>query len=176
MRKKLKDSAGLTLVEMLCAVLILVLLSLMLNTGLNMAMKSYLNITAESETQLLLNSLTNAIAAELRYAHEVSGDADPTYNGDCQITLESNGHIYAGGKELLPSEKNGAGGAYHGTKYSAAKIAADVPIVQYADGCFTVNLKVVWNNNSISAQTPDGGVVIRCLNPPKGPEEGGESP
>lgn len=174
MRKKLKDSAGLTLVEALCAVLILVLLSLMLNTGLSMAMKTYLNLTAESETQILLNSLTNAIAAELRYAREVSGDADPTYNGDCQITLENGGHICAGGRELLPAGK--AGGAYHGEKYSAAKIADDVPIVQYADGCFTVNLKVVWNNHSISAQTPEGGVIIRCLNPPKETEEGGEAP
>ena len=176
MRKKLKDSAGLTLVEMLCAVLILVLLSLMLNTGLNMAMRSYLDLTAESETQLLLNSLTNAIAAELRYAHEVSGDANPTYNGGRQITLGSNGRVYAGGRELLPAEKDGAGGAYHGEKYSAAQIAAGVPIVQYADGCFTVNLKVVWNNHSISAQTPEGGVVIRCLNPPEETEEGGETP
>ncbi len=175
MKHKLNGSAGFTLVEMLCAVLILVLLSLMLNAGLNMAMKSYLDITAESETQLLLNSLTNAIASELRYAHEVSGDEDPTYNGDCRITLE-NGRVCAGGRELLPAEKGGAGGAYHGTKYSAVKIADDVPVVQYADGCFTVNLKVVWNNSTISAQTPDGGVVIRCLNPPKEPEEGGEAP
>lgn len=176
MRKKLRESAGLTLVETLCAVLILVLLSFMLNTGLNMAMKSYLNLTAQSETQLLLSSLTNAIAAELRYAHEVSGDADPTYNGGCRITLEDGGRICAGGRELLPAERDGAGGAYRGGKYSAAPIAADVPIVQYADGCFTVNLKVVWNDHPVSAQTPEGGVVIRCLNPPKETGEGEESP
>ena len=176
MRKKLRDGAGLTLVETLCTVLILVLLGLMLNAGLNMAAKSYLNLTAEAETQLLLNSLTNAIAAELRYAHEVSGDADPTYNGGCQITLESGGRVCAGGRELLPGGKDGAGGAYHGEKYSAAPIAAGVPIVQYAEGCFTVNLKVVWNGHAISARTPEGGVVIRCLNPPEETEKGGEVP
>lgn len=176
MRKKWKDSAGLTLVETLCAVLILVLLSLLLNAGLNMAVKSYRDLTAASETQLLLNSLTNAIAAELRYAHEVRGNADPTYNGDCQITLDHGGHVCAGGRGLLPGEKNGAGGAYHGGKYSAAPIAAGIPIVQYEDGCFTVNLKVVWNDHPISARTPEGGVVIRCLNPPGEAEEGGEAP
>ena len=37
MRKKLKDSGGLTMVETLCAVVILVLLCLMLNSGLSMA-------------------------------------------------------------------------------------------------------------------------------------------
>ena len=41
MRSKLKDNSGLTLVEMMCAVLILVLLSLMLNSGLSMAIKTY---------------------------------------------------------------------------------------------------------------------------------------
>ena len=176
MKHKLKERAGLTLVEMLCAMLILSLMGFLLHAGLSMAMQSYLHLTAEAETQIQLNSLTNAIAAELRYAHGVSGDADPTYNGDCRITLESRGHICAGDRELLPAEKDGAGGAYHGEKYSAAPIAVGVPIVQYADGCFTVNLKVVWNGHAVSAQTPEGGVVIRCLNPPEETEEGGEAP
>ena len=155
MKHKLKERAGLTLVEMLCAMLILSLMGFLLHAGLSMAMQSYLHLTAEAETQILLNSLTNAIAAELRYAHGVSGDADPTYNGNCRITLESRGHICAGDRELLPAEKDG---------------------VQYADGCFTVNLKVVWNGHAVSAQTPEGGVVIRCLNPPEETEEGGEAP
>ena len=98
MKRKLKDRAGLTLVEMLCAGLILSLMGLLLHAGLSMSMRSYLYLTAEAETQILLNSLTNAIAAELRYAH------------------------------------------------------------------------------AVSAQTPEGGVVIRCLNPPEEPEEGGEAP
>ena len=50
MRRKVKDNSGLTLVEMMCAVLILVLLSLMLNSGLSMAIKTYQGVTAESET------------------------------------------------------------------------------------------------------------------------------
>ena len=76
MKHKLKERAGLTLVEMLCAMLILSLMGFLLHAGLSMAMQSYLHLTAEAETQILLNSLTNAIAAELRYAHGVSGDAD----------------------------------------------------------------------------------------------------
>ena len=70
MKKKLKSSAGFSLVEMLCAVAVLMLLCVMVNTGLSVAMKTYFDLTAESETQLLLNTLTDAIAGELRYAHE----------------------------------------------------------------------------------------------------------
>ena len=171
MKNKLKSSAGFSLVEMLCAVAVLMLLCVMLNSGLSVAMKTYYDLTAEAETQLLLNSLTNAIAGELRYAHEVSGDSDPSYNGGCRLTLE-NGQVYADGKELLPKEKNDTkrGGAYKNGDYQVDEmnIAYDE-----ASACFTVNLKVSWKGSGISAQTPEDGVVIRCLNPPK---EAAETP
>ena len=68
MRKKLKDTSGLTMVEMLCAVLILILLVLMINTGIHMAIRNYYSLTSESETDLLLSSLTDSLADKLRYA------------------------------------------------------------------------------------------------------------
>lgn len=167
MKKKLKSSAGFSLVEMLCAVAILMLLCVMLNSGLSVAMKTYFDLTAEAETQLLLNSLTNAIAGELRYAHEVSGaDDNPTYNGGRQITLESDKRVYVDGKELLPKEKSGTGrgGAYKNGDYQVDEMKI---VYDESSACFTVNLKVSWQGSGISAQTPEGGVVIRCLNPPK---------
>ena len=177
MKNKLKSSAGFSLVEMLCAVAVLMLLCVMLNSGLSVAMKTYYDLTAEAETQLLLNSLTNAIAGELRYAHEVSGDSDPSYNGGCRLTLE-NGQVYADGKELLPKEKSGTkrGGAYKNGDYQVDEM--DIAYDE-ASACFTVNLKVSWKGSGISAQTPEDGVVIRCLNPPKEAAEtppGGETP
>ncbi len=185
MRKKLKDSGGFTLVEMLCAVAILVLLTLMLNTGLNMAVHSYRSITAESETQLLLNSLVDAIAGELRYAHEVTADGGGfTYNGGRRLEINSEGRVVVTGSdvgegqgELLPTGKPGAGGsyggAYHGGAYRA-EAPEGVNFITYdaAAGCFTVRLKVVWRDGEISAETPEDGVTVRCLNPP--PEAGAE--
>ena len=47
MKKKLKSSAGFSLVEMLCAVAVLMLLCVMLNSGLSAAMKTYYDLTAE---------------------------------------------------------------------------------------------------------------------------------
>ena len=52
MKKKLKSSAGFSLVEMLCAVAVLMLLCVMLNSGLSAAMKTYYDLTAEAETPL----------------------------------------------------------------------------------------------------------------------------
>lgn len=67
MRRKLKDTGGFTLVEMLCAVAILVMLCLLMSTGISMAVKSYRDITAESETELLVSTITDALADKLRY-------------------------------------------------------------------------------------------------------------
>ena len=162
MRKKLNGQGGFTLVEMLCAVLILILLSLMLNTGLNMALQSYRKLTAEAETQLLLNTLTDAIAGELRYARDVTvGSGTVSYNGGRTLSC-SGGKVLVNDQSLLPTEKDGKGGAYHGGIYQVGsmEIAYDG-----AESLFTLELKIDWTQGDISAETPDGGVVIRCLNP-----------
>lgn len=178
MREKLKTSAGFSVVEMLCAVAVLMLLCVMLNSGLSVAMKTYFDLTAEAETQLLLNSLTNAVAGELRYAYEVSGVENPTYNGGLSLDSSSGQILVADGagesRELLPKEKNGRGGAYKNGDYRVEnmKITYDKDA-----SCFTLMLKVVWKNSGISAETPPEGVVIRCLNPPKEEEtEEGTTP
>lgn len=174
MKQKLKSSAGFSLVEMLCAVAVLMLLCLMLNSGLSAAMKTYFDLTAEAETQLLLNSLTNAIAGELRYAHEVGSEGGtPTYNGGHTLTL-NDGHIYAGGVELLPQAdgSTGRGGAYKNGDYQVKTMDIDY---DQDTACFTLNLEVVWKNGSVSAKTPEDGLVIRCLNPPEEAEEEGGS-
>lgn len=179
MKKKLKDSAGFSLVEMLCAVVILVLLCLMLNSGLSVAVKSYFDITAESETQLLLNSLTNAIAGELRYAYEVTGTGDsttsPRYNGGLYLDWSS-GQVLVkdeagGATELLPKEKEdtGKGGAYRDGSYTVEHLEI-TPTAEKNDKneitgyYFTLHLKVKNASRGISAEN---SVVIRCLNPPK---------
>ena len=76
MRKKLSRSEGLTLVEMLAAVVILVLLGLILNAGLHMALNSYRTMCAQSETELLLSTLLNTLADDLRYASDVEPVGD----------------------------------------------------------------------------------------------------
>lgn len=178
MKKKLKSGAGFSLVEMLCAVAVLMLLCVMLNSGLSVAMKTYFDLTAEAETQLLLNSLTNAVAGELRYAFEVTGAGDstksPSYNNGIYLDWSSGQVLVkgeAGGdKELIPKESGaGKGGAYKNGDYAVKEMEITY---DEASACFTLNLKVAWKDSGISAETPPEGVVIRCLNPPeKNPPE-----
>lgn len=166
MREKLRDEQGLTLVEMLCAVAILILLGLMLNTGLQMAVRSYQDITARSEVQLLLSTLSDALADDLRYARDVETEDDGTllryssdsYNSGGQASLEigGNGQVTAGGKRVLPS------GAYGNGAYvvKSMKITYES---QAGGSFFTVQLKVGQTEGEISAETE---FTVRCLSGP----------
>ena len=68
--------------------------------------------------------------------------------------------------ELLPQadSETGRGGAYKNGDYQVDEMNI---VYDEVSACFTVNLKVSWKGSGISAQTPEDGVVIRCLNPPK---------
>ena len=74
LRRKLRARRGLTLVEMVAATAVLALLALMLHTGLLMAQNSYRQVTGESERQLLVSTLSDLLANELRYARDVLTD------------------------------------------------------------------------------------------------------
>ena len=66
--KRLRAQSGLTLIETLAAAVILTLLCLALNSGMDIATHTYRSVTAESETQLLLSTAADALTQELRYA------------------------------------------------------------------------------------------------------------
>lgn len=178
MRKKLNSESGLTLVEMLCAVVILILLGLLLNTGLEMAVRSYRSLTALSEAELLLSTAVNAIADDLRYARNVTDEAGGvTYDSDSYgngVRLDvdpADGQIkaYQGtavdGKRVLKRVlSTGAYGAYVVDGMKVAILPKDPP-APTDEITFTIELTVKSKDGNVLAKTPVGGVAVRCLNP-----------
>ena len=192
MRRKVKDNSGLTMVETLCAVLILVLLSLMLNSGLSMAIKTYQGITAESETQLLLSSLSDALADKLRYCGVYVDDAGDYQSSSIGDVEAADGKIVVRGpdtgdaKSLLPDGAYGNPDGFYKGNYqvtmgsAAASGGADSATLgetyQKDSNSFAVKLTVKDVHLNI---TKTRELTIRCLNPPKEAEEtppGGETP
>lgn len=183
MRKKLKECGGFTIVEMLCVVAILVMLCLLVNSGISLAMRSYRDITAESETQLLLNDLSDALTDKLRYAVVTR-----TYAADGTSVSEkcSVGEVIVDDNMVKMEVQNADGsieknallptGAY-GSKYPnaasgsnrryAVETADVTPDYTGTTPVFTVRLKVKDTLGDISAETE---LTVRCLNPIK--EEG----
>ena len=84
LKQILKNQSGFMLVEMLCAVLVLGILGLLLNSGMMMAMRNYHELTAASEVQVLLSTLADALIDDLRYARDVQvvGDDLQSYASD----------------------------------------------------------------------------------------------
>lgn len=165
MKKKLKSSAGFSLVEMLCAAVILMLLCLMISTGIHMAMVNYRAITSESEVQLLLSSLSDALADKLRYCVVYTDETGTAVKGlSIGEVSAPDGMVLVDSSKLLPDGAYGeklAEGA-NGRKYRA-EVTVE-PSVSSGTPIFTVELKVGETSGDIGAETK---LTIRCLNPPK---------
>ena len=69
--KKLRNQNGLTLTEMLCTVIIVLLFSSLVAVGANAAVRSFRISMADSQAQELCSTLTTAISDKLRYSGEV---------------------------------------------------------------------------------------------------------
>ncbi len=165
-KRKLRSAGGVTMVEMLCATIILVLLCLVMNAGIQLAMDSYLDVTAESETQLLLSTLADALSDKLRYAVVTeTGDGAPKSSAG-EVSVDTNGMVTVGGNALLPA------GAYRKGKYIAELQKVEIGIIKDAsdtptDCYFTIGLKVKekeasGGGDAISAETE---LTVRCLTP-----------
>lgn len=188
--KKIKSETGLTVVEMLAAVLVLVLLSLMLGTGLNMVMHAYETVVAQSEVELLLSTAVDAIADDLRYAWNVN-DPAPALTGYEYVTgfsysSDSFGEgtrlcVDSTRKKIVANSLDGGeqqvlsinAGAY-GSSKSYKEYSVDDMYIDYkqAENTFTIHLKVT-DGSGITASTPKfenqtaegAGITVRCLNP-----------
>lgn len=184
MRSKLKDASGLTLVEMLCGTVILVLLCLVMNTGMHAALAEYRTLTSEAETRLLLSSLSDALTDKLRYCVVYTDKTTGAYKR-CSI-----GEIDASSGKLIIKETDATGvpvekpllpeGAYgeligaerkYKVTVEAGSFTPDITAKDPADpesprtATFKIKLTVEETTGSISSKTPEEGLVIRCLNP-----------
>lgn len=120
---KNKKTAGLTLVEMLCCVVIMLLVSIGMVNGVSLAVRNYQSSLMASESQLLCSTISSLVTDELRYAGAVDWEkkpiqfTSPSYgpcvfgqNDENQVTLNtvSEAGIDTGKSyKLLPSR------AYH---------------------------------------------------------------
>ena len=102
-----RKNAGFTLVEMLCAVIVLLLVSALMAVGVQLATKAYSREITHSEAQVLLSTLRTTVSDELRYAGttEVSGSTitffSQTYGDDASFSVDENGQVLLKNNKLL---------------------------------------------------------------------------
>ena len=78
---KNKKTAGLTLTEMLCCVVIMLLVSIGMVNGVSLAVRNYQSSLMASESQLLCSTISSLVTDELRYAGAVDWQKDPIQFG-----------------------------------------------------------------------------------------------
>lgn len=185
MRRKLKDTGGFSFVETLCAMALLVLLCLMMYTGIQMALKTYREITAESELRLLRSSLSDVLTDRLRYA-SVTGPDDGgggitprkcTFGTGIGaggrltgVAISADGMFMVDGKRVLSDGAYGEkifGG--NGRRYRVeAAPGGSVPLIKLikygSDHFFEIKFTVTDTRTHISQAAE---LTVRCLNPVK---------
>lgn len=159
MKKKLRGQKGVTLVEMLAAVAVLSLLGVMLQTGLQLALKSYHTMTAEAETQLLLSTVSDAIADELRYARDIRNE-NGAFKDYTSVSYGRRTALRVTDGQLIASPAGNdkrviSTGAYGNGVYSIEEME-----ITYVAPIFHIHVKVS-EAGGISAETD---FSVRCLN------------
>lgn len=149
-----KKNGGYTLVEMLSAIVVLLLFTALLVTGINLAVDTYTDSVATSEAQTLCSTLQTVVSDELRYATQINIDEQgnitgvfsSTYGQGASFTTTEEGRVLLCDKKIL-SEK-----AYpHGLK-------ARVNIEKYdqTTKVFTVNISIyITDGKNLSEMTFD---------------------
>lgn len=135
--KKLRNQNGLTLTEMLCTVIIVLLFSGLVAVGANAAVRSFRISMADSQAQELCSTLTTAISDKLRYCTVetdavfiqgvgyVKGPAKDIFKVDL-----ASGQVYLGENKFL--------GAY---AYPEGLKVKDFSVI-YEENVFTVKFQI----------------------------------
>lgn len=162
---KQKRIAGMTLVELLCALAVVLLVSAGMVLGVSLAVRSYERSVAGSEAQVLCSTLETIVSDELRYAGTLERDESDKVIGffsqnhpdanlqHSRFTTDDEGRVLLGGQKLLPNN------AYpHG-------LWASVELTEYdTDDCiFTAVITVTDRGGDTLAQTE---LQVKQLNKP----------
>lgn len=105
MKKRAK--AGFTLVEMLCSVILVILVSIGLANGVQLAVENYTRSIIHSESQVLCETLTTAVSDKLRNCKEISPDAKPIQffsegvGKNSSFATDEAGHVLLGNQAQL---------------------------------------------------------------------------
>lgn len=96
--KKLRNQNGLTLTEMLCTVIIVLLFSGLVAVGTNAAVRSFRVSMADSQAQELCSTLTTAISDKLRYC---------TVEADNTVFIQGVGYVDGKANEIFTVNDSG---------------------------------------------------------------------
>ncbi len=146
MKKKLRSSKGMTLTELLVALMIVSLIGVALTTGVNSAVKVYRDSTRLYEAETLCGTILTGLEDEFRFGRDIreqtaGSDTEvifdsKTFGNDVKVIVDDEGKIKIGQESLnfqLLNDK-----AYT----SGLKVLKEKCKIDYSDGKVTVKIAV----------------------------------
>ena len=136
--KKLRNQNGLTLTEMLCTVIIVLLFSSLVAVGANAAVRSFRISMADSQAQELCSTLTTAISDKLRYC---------TVEADNTVFIQGVGYVKGPANEIFTVNSD-SGQVYLGENKFLGAYAYPEGLkvkkfsVTYEENVFTVKFQI----------------------------------
>ena len=166
MKKRAK--AGFTLVEMLCSVILVILVSIGLANGVQLAVENYTRSIIHSESQVLCETLTTAASDKLRNCKEISPDAKPIQffsegvGKNSSFATDEAGHVLLGNqaqldqgeKKLLPDKAYPYG------------IRASVTLEEYNSGTQILKVTIQVKDSTDTEILAESTFEVHCLNTP----------
>lgn len=109
---RISDKKGMSIVELLSAIAVMLLVTVVLVTGVRLGVKAYTKSVSMSEAHILCTTLTTAVSDELRYAGSIYIDENgkvgffsQNVGGDSQtgssFTSDENGYVLLGETPIL---------------------------------------------------------------------------
>ena len=181
MRRKLLSRRGFTLAELMMTVLILVMVTAVVASGVPLAANAYSRVVDTANAQVLLSTAMTALRGALSTARNVSmGNADEAgkclsvsyYSPDTGYTTLSCGYDAGAGKSLImlepyqnfdpaSQEYTPAGAGYTRPLVSAKAITDTLQIrftdIRYENGLFTISGLQVLRGDTVLAEAPAEG-------------------
>lgn len=144
---KLRDQKGLTMVELLVTVVIVLLFSGLVAVGADAGVRSFRTSMADAQAQELCSTLTTALSNKLRYC-TVENDPNRVFFQDIGYVSGTVGDIFSvnGDGQLELNKKRFLGKAAYpqGLKINSFSIS-------FADNTFTVSFQIINRENTTMA-------------------------
>ena len=162
--RKLKDNKGLTLTELLCAIIVMLLVTAVMVVGIRLGTQAYVKSVSMSEAQQLCSTITTLVNDELRFARQISVANDEANTvsifsknfGKDSGTLRSygqneDGQVVLGGTKILSST------SYPHNLKAKVNLSYAKPVDTssrgFANGVFTATVEIYRTEGAVLATT-----------------------
>lgn len=158
-KRTARSSGGFTLVELLCTIVVLLLVSALMVTGIQLGARTLRKSVTASESQVLCSTLKTVVSDELRYSGTIAQTEEgfaffsQNYGEAVSFTTNEDGQVLLGGNKVLPAK------SYPYGMQASVTIRSYQPLTRV----FDVEIAVRGHDGALLAET---AFQVRQLNEP----------